>query len=90
MIDNVHEQVLCFVPLFLYISFYSQRFVQHAQWRSSRDHLIFKSYNIFNHPLSSADIGRFTLAIVELRCLDVGQRPSKFSRVTLSFLYIYI
>ena len=61
--------------------------MQHAQWRTSRDQLIFRAYNALNHPLLSADVGGFILAVVELRCLDVGQSPSTFSRVMLRFFF---
>ena len=42
---------------------------------------MFRVYDASNHPLSSADIGSFVLAIVELRCLEVGQSSTAFSRV---------
>ena len=42
---------------------------------------MFKAYNASSHPLSSEDIGGLVVAIVELRCLDVGGGQSTFSRV---------
>ena len=63
---------------------------QHAQWRSSRDHLVFKAFDATNHPLSSSDIGAFVLAIVELRCIDVAHALPTFSRVRQSsFLHLH-
>lgn len=41
-----------------------------------------RAYNAPKHPLSSADIGSFMVAIVEARCLDVGVSPASFSRVS--------
>ena len=50
--------------------------------------MVFKAYNALTYPLSSADLGGFVLAIVELRCLDVAHSPSAFSRVSLpSFFF---
>ena len=51
--------------------------------------MVFKTYNASNHPLSSTDIGGFILAIVELRCLDVGHGPSTFSRVRPSNFFFF-
>lgn len=47
---------------------------------------MFKAYNASNHALSSANLGSFLLAIVELRCLDVGYSVTEFSRVKWFFL----
>ena len=62
---------------------------QHAQWQTSKGHLVLRAYNASNHPLSSADIGSVLLAIVELRCLDVGHSVSTFTRVIFYFLFIF-
>ena len=51
----------------------------------ARGHLVFKAYNASKHPLSSQDIGSFVVAIVELRCLDVGDSPQAFARVSIYF-----
>lgn len=65
--------------------------MQHAQWRTSRGHMVLRAYNATNHALSTTDIGRFLLAIVELRCVDVGQNPSSFSRVSpFPFFFFFL
>jgi hypothetical protein len=53
-----------------------------TQWCHGNDKLAFKAYNIRNLLVSSVHIGSFVLAIVELRCLDVSNGPSKFIRVS--------
>ena len=47
---------------------------------------MFRVYDAPNHALSCADIGSFVLAVVELRCLDVGYSVSAFSRVRVDFM----
>jgi hypothetical protein len=52
--------------------------------------MVLKAYDASKHQLSSGDIGSFVLAIIELRCLDVGQGLSSFSRVSHSHIYMCI
>ena len=90
----------CFSFIFLTLSFQSSKYyllgffffsmaIQRAQWRTSNGHLAFRAYNASNHPLSSTDLGALMLAVVELRCLDVGHSltPSAFSRVRYSRVF---
>ncbi|KAF8803424.1 hypothetical protein BYT27DRAFT_7195720 [Phlegmacium glaucopus] len=56
---------------------------QHIKWRASNDQLYLKAYgrtNVANCYLTTSDIGSLVIAVVELRCLDVGHSPSTFSR----------
>ena len=48
-----------------------------------------KAFNALEHTLSSADVGSFLVAVVELRCLDEGDGPSAFSRVRGIYLFFY-
>lgn len=75
--------------LYYYFTCSNQYTLQQSQWRTARGHLVFRAYNAIHHTLSTADIGRFLLAIVELRCNDVGHSPSTFSRVIFFFFIRY-
>lgn len=87
--ERVHVQVT-FQNYTIIFTRSNQYTLQQSQWRTAREHLVFRAYNTVHHTLSTADIGRFLLAIVELQCNDIGHSSLTFSRVIFLFFILWV